>query len=100
MNVRAALLENRDNNVEPQSEGELLLVCDNVEEMLQMEVANTLIAQCVNTYEILQNINSKSSSRSFDAFDLPYVIDPKSEDYMFGEVLGSVCSDLSPLQMS
>ena len=44
----------------------------------------------------MQNINSKSSSRSFDAFDLPYVIDPQSQDYSFGKVLGSVCSDLSP----
>ena len=58
------------------------------------EVANVLITQCYNTFEILQNINLKS--RSFDAFDLPYVIDPNSQDYTFGKVLGSVCSDLSP----
>lgn len=89
-------LENRANSVVPQSEGGLLLVCDNIEEMLQVEVANVLITQCFNTFEILQNINSKSSSRSFDAFDLPYIIDPQSQDYTFGKVLGSVCSDLSP----
>ena len=89
-------LECGANNVAPQSEGGLLLVCDNVEEMLQVEVANILITQCFNTFQILQNINSKSSSRSFDAFDLPYVIDPQSQDYSFGKVLGSVCSDLSP----
>jgi len=74
----------RDNNVALQSKGGLLLVCDYVEEVLQEEVANALITQCFNTFEVLQNINSKSSSRSFDAFDLPYVIDPKSQDYAFG----------------
>ena len=89
-------LECGANNVAPQSGGGLLLVCDNVEEMLQVEVANIPITQCFNTFQILQNINSKSSSRSFDAFELLYVIDPLSQDYPFGKVLGSVCSDLSP----
>jgi len=59
--------------------------------MLQVEVANVIITQCFSTFEILENINVKSSSRSFDAFDLPYAIDPK-----FVKVLGSVCLDLSP----
>lgn len=39
----------------------------------------------------MENINAKSSLRSFDAFDLPYAVDPK-----FVKVLGSVCLDLSP----
>lgn len=59
--------------------------------MLQVEVANVLITQCLSTFEVLQNINVKSLLRSFDAFDLPYAVDPK-----FVKVLGSVCLDLSP----
>lgn len=59
--------------------------------MLQVEVANVLITQCLGTFEVLQNINVKSLLRSFDAFDLPYAVDPK-----FVKVLGSVCLDLSP----
>ena len=59
--------------------------------MLQVEVANVIITQCFSTFEILENINVKSSSRSFDAFDLPYAVDPK-----FVKVLGSLCLDLSP----
>ena len=41
-------------------------------------------------------VYSVYSSVHFDAFDLPYVIDLQSQDYTFGKVLGSVCSDLSP----
>lgn len=87
----STILENKGNEVASQSTGGLVLVCDNVEEMLQVEVANVLITQCLGTFEVLQNINVKSLLRSFDAFDLPYAVDPK-----FVKVLGSVCLDLSP----
>ena len=60
------------------------LVCDYVEDMLQAEVVCFLVTKCLNRFDILQNINAKSSSRSFDALKLPYT---------FCKVLGSVCSD-------
>ena len=63
------------------------LVCDHVEDMLQAEVVCFLVTKCLNRFDILQNINAKSSSRSFDALKLPYT---------FCKVLGSVCSDLTP----
>ena len=69
------------------NESGFLLVCDNVEDMLQAQVVNVLVSQRVNRFDILQNIDAQSSWRSFDAFDLPYT---------FCEVLGSVCSDLTP----
>ena len=69
------------------SESGFLLVCDNVEDMLQAQVVNVLVTQCLDRFDILQNINAQSSSRSFDDFDLPYT---------FCKVLGSVCSDLTP----
>ena len=84
--------ENKGNEVAAQNARRLVLVCDNVQEMLQAEVANVLIKQCFDTFDILQNINAKSSSRSFDAFHLPYAVDSE-----FGKVLGSVCLDLSPI---
>ena len=34
----------------------LSLVCDNVKEILQEEVANVLKTQCFNTFEVLHNI--------------------------------------------
>ena len=80
--------ENNDSFMEKKSideaafdnESGFLLVCDNVEDMLQAQVVNVLVTQCLNRFDILQNINAHSSSRSFDAFDLPYT---------FCKVLGS-----------
>ena len=48
---RSISLESRDNNVMRP------LVCDNVKEILQEEVANVLKRQCFNTFEVLHNIN-------------------------------------------
>ena len=90
------IVTDNDGTTTPQSKGPLLIVCEDVDEMLHVEVADIIITQCFNTFEILENINSKSSSRSFDAFDLPYAVDLKSQDCTFDKVLGSVCSELIP----
>lgn len=71
------IVTDNDGTSTPQSTGLLLIVCEDVDEILHVEVVDIIITQCFNTFEILENINSKSSSRSFDAFDLPYAVDPK-----------------------
>ena len=38
------------------NESGFLLVCDNVEDMLQAQVVNVLVSQRVNRFDILQNI--------------------------------------------
>jgi len=60
------IVTDNDGTTTPQSTGLLLIVCEDVDEILHVEVLDIIITQCFNTFEILENINSKSSSRSFD----------------------------------
>ena len=45
------------------NESGFLLVCDNVEDMLQAQVVNVLVSQRVNRFDILQNIDAHSLRR-------------------------------------